>query len=179
MRFKQFAAHHGDFRGVDAIGAEDGAAAALGALVEVVEPLLDDVFSEFAAGPACPQKASDTPGQREVAAIDGAHQLRARHGHVLGIGGAEIEVTFIGAGAAAHTNVHEEAEGAILLEPLLHAVEDDALPIGRQLPVAVERLPGARIGKTESGEILGRGAVTNRTLAELDMRVAPVALRRL
>ena len=45
---QQLAAHHGDFRGVDAIRAEDGAAAAFGALVEVVEPLLDHIFGEFA-----------------------------------------------------------------------------------------------------------------------------------
>ncbi len=45
---QQLAADHGDFRGVDAVGAEDRAAAALGALVEVVEPLLDHVLGEVA-----------------------------------------------------------------------------------------------------------------------------------
>ena len=144
---QQLAAHHGDFGGVDSIRAEDGAAAALGALVEVVEPLLDHILGEFAAAG---KLAENAPGQREVAAVDGAHQLRARHRHVLGIGRAEIEVAFVGAGAAAHADVHEEAEGAIFLEPLLHAVEDDVLPVGRKFPVAVERLPGARIGKAES-----------------------------
>jgi hypothetical protein len=37
---KQLPGHHGDFRGVDAVRAEDGAAAALGALIKVVKPLL-------------------------------------------------------------------------------------------------------------------------------------------
>ena len=45
---QQLAADHGDLGGVDAVGAEDRAAAALGALVEVVEPLLDDVFGQVA-----------------------------------------------------------------------------------------------------------------------------------
>ncbi len=44
----QLARHHGDFGGVDAVRAEDRAAAALGALVEVVEPLLEDVLGEVA-----------------------------------------------------------------------------------------------------------------------------------
>ena len=44
---QQFPADHGDLGLVDAVGAEDGAAAALGALVEVVEPLLEDVLGQI------------------------------------------------------------------------------------------------------------------------------------
>ena len=45
---QQLPADHRDFRGVDAVGAEDRAAAALGALVEVVEPLLQHVLGQLA-----------------------------------------------------------------------------------------------------------------------------------
>ena len=47
---QQFAADHRDLGGIDAIGAVDRAAAALRALIEVVEPLLDDLFGQFPAG---------------------------------------------------------------------------------------------------------------------------------
>src|ERR1019366_10166862 len=127
---QQLAAHHGDFRRVDAVGTEHRAAAAFGALVEVVEPFLDNVFGKFApAG----ERAKDAARQGEIAAIHGADQLRAQHRHVLGVAGANIEVALIGAGAAAYAGVHEQAEGTVLVEPFLHALEDDPLPIGREL----------------------------------------------
>src|ERR1019366_10289771 len=48
-QIQQLAVHHGDFRRVDAVGTEHRAAAAFGAMVEVVEPFLDNVFGQFAA----------------------------------------------------------------------------------------------------------------------------------
>ena len=46
---QQLAADHGDFCRVDPVRAEHGAAPALGALMEVVEPLLEDVFGRSRA----------------------------------------------------------------------------------------------------------------------------------
>ena len=45
---QELAAHHGDLGRVDAVGAVDGAAAALGALVEIVEPFLENVLGQVA-----------------------------------------------------------------------------------------------------------------------------------
>ena len=45
-QIEKLAADHGDFRLVDAVGAEDGTAAALRALVEVIEPFLQDIYSQ-------------------------------------------------------------------------------------------------------------------------------------
>ena len=49
---QQLPAHHGDLGRVDAVGAEDRAAPALGALEEVVEPLLDHVDRSAPGRPA-------------------------------------------------------------------------------------------------------------------------------
>ena len=51
---EQLPGHHRDLRRVDAVGAEHRAAPALGALVEVVVPLLEDVLRQLARPrPAC------------------------------------------------------------------------------------------------------------------------------
>ena len=55
---QQFAADHGDLRRVDAVGAEDRAAAAFRALVEVVEPLLEDVLGEVAGAGELAEQAA-------------------------------------------------------------------------------------------------------------------------
>ena len=171
---QQLAADHGDLSRVDAVGAEDRAAPAFRALVKVVEPFLDDVFGQLA--PAR-QRAEDAARQGEIAPVNRADQLGAQHRHIFGIAGADIEVALVGAGSAAHADIHEQPEGAILVEPLLHAVEDDLFPIRRQLPVGIEGLPLAWIGQAEVIEILRQRAVTDHSLAELDTGVAPVALR--
>jgi hypothetical protein len=46
-QIEEFPGHHRDFTCIDAIRAEDRAAAALRALEEVIEPFLQDVLSEF------------------------------------------------------------------------------------------------------------------------------------
>ncbi len=43
---EEFPAHHGDFGGVNAVGAEDGTATTLSALVKVVEPFLYHIDGE-------------------------------------------------------------------------------------------------------------------------------------
>ena len=55
-----------------------------------------------------------------------------------------IEVALVGAGPAAHADIHEELEGAVLLQPLPHPVQDDLFPVLGQLPVLVGGLPVPR-----------------------------------
>ncbi len=70
---QQLAADHGDLGRVDSVGAEHRAAPAFGALVEVVEPLLNDVFGKLASAR---QPAEEAAGQGEIAPVDGAHRAR-------------------------------------------------------------------------------------------------------
>jgi hypothetical protein len=55
----------------------------------------------------------------------------------------------VSAQAPQRAGIHEQLERTVLLQPLAHAVEDDALPVGRQLPVEVGRLPLARVRQPE------------------------------
>ena len=70
---QQFADDSRDFGGIDAVGAEQGAAAAFGALVEVGEPFFDDVGGQLAGAR---NLAEETPGGGEVAAVHGTEQFR-------------------------------------------------------------------------------------------------------
>jgi len=142
---QQLPADHGDFGRVDAVGAKYRAAAAFSALVEIVKPLLKDRFVEIARTRQPPELS----GCSEVPAINGAKKLRTQNGHVLGICGADIEMALVGTSSTADADVHEEAEGPVLSEPLLHSVEDDLFPVGREFPVFVERLPVSGIGGVE------------------------------
>ena len=83
-------------------------------------------------------------------------------------------MALVGAGAAAHADVHEQPEGAEFVEALLHPLEDDLLPVRRQLPVGVERLPLARVRHVEVLEALGPRAVAEGPLPELHVRIEPV-----
>src|SRR3989304_4441200 len=102
---EELAGHHRDLGGVDAVRTEDRAAPALGALEEVVEPLLDDGDGELAPAGEPPQ---DLPRGREVVPVDRAQELGPEHGHVLGVAAADIEMALVGACAAAHADVHED-----------------------------------------------------------------------
>ena len=104
---QQFAADDGDFGSVDPIGAEERAAAAFGALKEVVEPLLEDVHGKLTASG---DLAHEFAGQGEVVAVNRTQQFRPKHRHVLGIAGTDKEVAFVRTGTAADANVHEKLE---------------------------------------------------------------------
>jgi hypothetical protein len=66
-------------------------------------------------------------GQGEVAAVDAAHQVLARHRHVLRVAGAEEIVALVGAGAAMHAGVHVDLQRAVLAQQLAH-LGDGLLP---------------------------------------------------
>ena len=164
----------GDLGGVDAVGAEHAAAAALGALVEVVEPLLDHIFGELApAG----QLAQDLARGLHFAAVDAADQLGPEHRHVLGIAAADEEVALVGAGPATHADVHEQLEAAETLQALGHALADDALPVGRQLPVVVSGRPVPGVGQAHGLQGRGLGGIEEVARFELGLGVHPALCR--
>jgi hypothetical protein len=144
QQVEQFAAHDGDLGRVDAVGAEHRAAAALGALEEVVPPLLEHIQGHR-AGPG--QLAQDLAGLGEIVAVDRAQQFGPQHRHVLGVAGADEKVALVGAGAAAHADVHEDLEGAEFFQPLLESFVDDLLPVFGQLPVLLQGVPLAGVGR--------------------------------
>src|SRR3990172_6528007 len=171
---QELARHHRDLGGVDAVGAEHGAAPALGALVEVEEPLLDDVESER---PRPHHPAEELPGGGEVVAVDGPEQLGAQDRHVLRVAAADVEVALVRARPAAHADVHEHPERAVLADPLPDAVEDDLLPVGGELPVLFERRPLTRVREADVLELLRLRGVDEVAVPDVGRLVHPVLLR--
>ena len=168
--FVQQFTHDGrDLGGVDAVGAEQGAAAAFGALVGVVEEFLHHFLVPAAGAGAL---AEDLAQLGVVAAVQGAQQLGTQHGHVLGVVGAQEEVALVGAGAAAHTDVHEQLEGAVLLQAFLKGVTEDLFPVFGQVPVFGRRIPIVGIGHVQQlhGFLLGRIAEAARRKLGLDVQ---------
>ena len=123
---------HGYFGGVDAVGAVQRAAPALRALPEVGVPVVEHFLRQI---PGADQAGEKLAGHGEVAPVNAAHQVLARHRHVLRIGGAEEVVALVGAGAAMDAGVHEYLECATLAEQFAHL--GDCHVMG-YLPVIVE-----------------------------------------
>ncbi len=71
---------HGDLRGVDPVGAEDRAAAAFAALVEIGVPVLKDGIGQLfgLVGPS-----PDLSPQGEISLVDFAEKVGPGHGHIL------------------------------------------------------------------------------------------------
>ncbi len=173
---EQFAADHGNFRLIDPVGAEHRAAAALRALVKVVKPFLEYIDRQVARARERPEAH---PRLCEVAAVNGPDQLGAQDRHVFRIAGADVEMALVRAGAAAHADVHKQAEGAVFFEPLFHAVKNDLSPVFRKLPIGVGWLPGPRIGHVQGRQILCGGSVAPRSRTEIDRSFHPGGGRRL
>ena len=144
---EQFAQHHGDLGGVNAVGAEHGAAPAFSALVGVHEPFLEHANGHLAT---TGELAQDLAGQGEVLAVHRPQQLCPQNRHVLGIAGAKEEVALVGAGAATDAAIHEDLQRPETLQPVCKPLENDLLPVLRQFPVVVLRVPFACIGKTDA-----------------------------
>ena len=108
--------HHGDLGGIDTVGTEYRTAPALGALIGVHEPFFEHADGHFAA-PS--HLAENLAGQGKVIAVDGAEQFSPQDRHILRIAGSEEEMALVGAGTAADTAVHENLQGAELVETLL------------------------------------------------------------
>ena len=167
---QQFASNGRDFGRVDAVGAEKRTAAALGALVEVVEPLLDHVLGKLAAPRNLAEQLAD---KREILAVDRAQKFGAQHGHVFRIVGAEEEMTLVRTGAATHAGVHEKFQGTVFGQPFLERLVDDLFPVFRQVPVFVLGLPGVGVGHVQALHDFKLGGVTVVSRLEGGLYVHP------
>jgi hypothetical protein len=64
------------------------------------------------------------------------------------------------------------------LQPFLEPFENDLLPVFRQLPVVLQRVPGAGIGKAQGFHAFGVGCVAVHPLADIHRRVHPTGAGR-
>ena len=131
------AARHRHLRGVDAVGAEHRAAPALRALVEVAVPVLQHLLGEVGGADELREQPA---GQREVAPVDLAQQVLARHRHVLRVRGAEVVVALVGAGAALDAGVEEDAQAPVPAEQLAHLGDRRVVPVLDEFAREAERL---------------------------------------
>ena len=170
---QQFAHDSGDFGRVDAVGAEERAAAAFSTLVGVVEEFLH-YFLVPATGAHFLAKNLAKHGV--VAAVQRAQKLGAQHGHVLGVVGAKEEVALVGASAATHADIHEQLERAVLFKALFKGVTQNLFPVFGHVPVFCRRVPLVGIGHVQKfhGFLLGRVAKAARCKFRLGVKPALV-----
>ena len=117
---------HGDFRGIDTVGTKHRAAAALGALMKIGVPLVEHVLGHVARADEFGEMLA---GEGVVTAIHRAQQVLTRDRHVLRVGGAEIIVTLVGAGAAFHARIQEYLQRARLRHQLAQLHDRDVFPV--------------------------------------------------
>ena len=172
---QQFAHDHGDFRRVDAVGAVQRAAAAFRTLVGVVEELLDHAHVPAARAHLLAQNLAE---HGVVAPVEGTQQLGAQHGHVFGVVGAQEEVALVRAGAAAHADVHEQLQRAVLLQPVGKGVTENFFPILRQVPVLGGGVPLVRIGHVQEFHGLFFGRIAEAARHEFRLGVEPAFVRK-
>jgi hypothetical protein len=172
---QELPSHHRDLRLVDPVRAKDGAPPALRALVEVVEPLLEDVDRQVAGAREFAEALSRSG---EIAPVDGTQEFRPEDRHVLRIAGADVEVALVRAGAAPDAEIHEKAERPVFIQALAQPLQDDRLPVRRELPVLVGGLPGPRVREAQGGQALSSAAVAPGSRPEDSGGLHPRRLRR-
>ena len=134
---------HGDLRGIDAVGAEHRAAAALRALVEIAVPVVQHFFGEV---DRADELREIFAGKSEITAVDLAQQVLAGNRHVFRVAGAEVVMTLVRAGAAFDAGVQEDLERAVLAGQFLHLVERDLFPVLDQFTGKSQLLLEFRLG---------------------------------
>ncbi len=167
---EELPAQDGHLRHVDAVGAEQRAAPAFGALVEIEEPLFQHIFREV-PGPG--NLSQESAGLFEVALVHRAQELGPEHRHVLGVPGAQEEVALVGAGPATDADIEKDLQGTEPVEPVLHTLQDDFLPVRRQPPVLVHYRPGMGIGIADPLHPLGIGRIAIGARPEVRFDVHP------
>ncbi len=145
-RVHDVARGHGDFGGVDAIGAEHRTAAALGALMEIGIPVVEHVLGEILGADQLREQFSR---EGEMAAIDLAQQVLARDRHVLGVRRAEEIMALVGAGAAFDAGIEVNPQRLVAVEQFAEALNSLVVPVGNQF--ARESQRSLMIGRRDIG----------------------------
>ena len=105
--------------------------------MEIAVPVLEHLLGEVGGAD---QFREQPAGEREVAPVDLAQQVLARHRHVLRIGGAEEVVALVGARAALDAGIEEDAQAPVPAEQLAHLRDRRVVPVVDQLAGEAERL---------------------------------------
>ena len=172
---EKFSPQDRDFGHIDAEGAEYGASAALGTLVEIIKEFLQDIFSEISRAGKPSEKFTC---RREVSPVYGPQQFGPENGHVFGIAAANKIVALVGAGAASDAYIHEEPERAVPVESVLEGIEKNLFPVLGQIPVLIGYRPRSRIWIIEDFKPFGNACITVGALLEFNLIVHPGCSRR-
>jgi len=172
---QKLTADNGDLGCVYAVRTEQGTTPTLRALKEIIPELLDYLRRKLAAAG---QSAQNLPCLGELAPVNGTQKLCPGHRHVAGVAGTKKEMAFVCTCAAAHTDVHEYLEGAMLVESLSHALKKGLFPPLRQIPVLVGRCPVMGIGHTNISYLLWLGGMAKHPGLDLDRFLQPTRPRR-
>jgi hypothetical protein len=173
---EQLPAQDGHLGHIDAVGTEEGTAPADGALVQVVEPFLDDVLGEVPGPGHFPQ---DPPDLLEIAAVDRPQELGPQHRHVLGVAGAQEEMALVGAGPAPDADIKKELQGTEPFQPVFDPLENDFLPVLGQSPVLIGYRPFPGIGVFDPFHPLDAGGIAIDTLFQSRFHFHPALIGRL
>ena len=117
--------------------------------MQIVKPFFQDIFRQDPGPRPVPPGPA---GYFEIALIYRAQQFGPQNRHVFRIAGAQVKMAFIGAGATPDTDVEKDLQGTEPLQPILHTLEDDFLPVAGQMPIFIGYFPisGIRIAHFSS-----------------------------
>ena len=85
-------------------------------------------------------------GKGVVTAIDLAQQILTGHRHVLRIGGAQVIVALVGAGAAFDAGIQEDLQGTVFALQFSEFFNRDLFPVVHQLAGETQRFLKFRFG---------------------------------
>ena len=95
----------------------------------VAVPVINDFFCQFNRAD---QFRKPFTGRRKVAPVHFAHEILARHRHVLGIPRAEVIVTLVGTRTALDAGIHEHLQRPVAPQQFIHLAERNVLPVLHQ-----------------------------------------------
>jgi hypothetical protein len=143
---KQFPPEHGDFTCVNPIWAEDRAATAFGALEEVIKPFFQNILGKLSRTSPFSKNLSR---ESEIFSINRSEKLCPQDRHILWISGADKEVAFIRTCPASDADIEKKSMRPVSAQTFLHPLQDDLLPVFRELPISFCRLPVSRVREIE------------------------------
>jgi hypothetical protein len=82
-------------------------------------------------------------------------------------------MTFVGTGAATHTNVHEDFHGTKPVEPLFEAFINYLFPVFRKFPVFIKAAPLPWVRKAHILNAFGVRSITSNPLPDFNRGIHP------
>ena len=95
----------------------------------VAVPVINDFFCQLNRAD---QFRKPFAGRRKVAPVHFAHEILARHRHVLGISRAKVIVALVGTRAALDAGIHKHLQRPVAPEQFIHLAKRNVLPVLHQ-----------------------------------------------